>query len=103
MESADRYSYNNKNIVLHELIGLRAKVVKCFDKKQIGLEGTVIDETKNTLVIATRDGNKRLVKRSSTFRFYVNRKAFVVDGLEINSRPFERIEKSMKFHRKRNL
>lgn len=103
MENAGHGSYNNKNIVLQELIGLRAKVVKCFDRKQVGLEGTVIDETKNTLVISAHDGIKRLVKKSSTFRFYVNRKAFVVDGLEINSRPFERIEKGMKFYRKREL
>jgi ribonuclease P protein subunit POP4 len=103
MENAVHGNYNNKNIVLHELIGLRAKVVKCLDKKQRGTEGTVIDETKNTLVIASLDGTKRLVKASSTFRFYVDRKAFVVNGLEINSRPCERIEKSMKFYRKREL
>ena len=103
MENAVYGSYTNKNIVLHELIGLRVKVVKCFDRKQAGLEGKVIDETKNTLVIATMTGTKRLVKSSSTFRFYLNGKAFVVDGLEINSRPYERIEKSMKFYRKREL
>jgi len=100
----DTYSsYNNKNIVLNELIGLKVKVVKCSDKKQEGLEGSVVDETKNTLVVATKTGTKRLVKASSTFRFYVGRKAFVVYGLEINSRPYERIEKSMKFFKRRQL
>jgi ribonuclease P protein subunit POP4 len=103
MENAVHGSYNNKTIVLHELIGLRVRVVKCLDRKQAGTEGTVIDETKNTLVISTGDGKKRLVKASSTFRFYVDGKAFVVNGLEINSRPYERIERSMKFYRKREL
>jgi len=98
--------YNNKNIVLNELIGLRARVTKCSDKKQRGLEGTVIDETKNTLLIETDNGVKKLVKASSTFRFYPDsksRKSFVVEGREINFRPDERIEKSMKFYKRRKL
>ncbi|VVB76800.1 Ribonuclease P protein component 1 [uncultured archaeon] len=103
MDSAD---YSNKNIVLNELIGLRAKVVKSSDPKQEGLDGTIIDETKNTLLIETGSGVKRLVKASSTFKFYLgNRKgrSFVVEGKEINFRPHERIEKSMKFYKRRKL
>ncbi len=101
MDNVDYGSYNNKNIVLNELIGLRVRVLRCLDKKQRGLEGTVIDETKNTLVVDTSKGRRTLIKASSTFRFYAGRKSFVVDGLEINSRPYERIEKGMKFYRKR--
>ncbi len=103
MNSAD---YSNKNIVLNELIGLRARVVKCSDKKQEGLEGTVVDETKNTLLLETDTGAKKIVKESSTFRFYLDGKSgesFVVDGREINFRPHERIEKSMKFYKRRKL
>ena len=67
MDCAD---YNNRNIVLNELIGLRARVVRCSDRKQNGLEGTIVDETKNTLLIETDGKCRKVVKASSTFRFY---------------------------------
>jgi|SRR5208337_4445301 len=103
MNGAD---YSNKNIVLNELIGLRARVVRCSDKKQEGLEGIIIDETKNTLLLQTDRGVKKLVKASSTFRFYADgnpEESFLVDGREISFRPHERIEKSMKFYKRRKL
>ncbi len=93
--------YNNRNIVLNELIGLRARVVSCFDKRQRGLDGIVVDETKNTLVLKTRAGTRRVVKKTATFKFYADKKAYVVNGVEINYRPSERIEKSMKYYRRR--
>ncbi len=99
----DYSTYNNKNIVLNELIGLRVRVLSCLDKKQVGLQGTVIDESKNTLVVDTGTQLKRLVKATSTFRFYAGRKSFKVSGLEINFRPEDRIEKGMKFYKKREI
>ena len=36
------HGYNNKNIVLHELIGLDAEVIDCKDGSQIGIEGRVV-------------------------------------------------------------
>jgi ribonuclease P protein subunit POP4 len=95
--------YNNKNIVLSELIGLRCKVVKSLDRNQIGVSGTVVDETKNTLVIETDLGAKRIAKRISTFKFYSEGKAFIVKGEEINFRPHERISKAVKFYRARKV
>ena len=95
--------YDNRNIVLNELIGLKVKVTKSLDKKQRGLSGTVIDETKNTIVLDTKDGRKRVVKGISVFRFYSGRKSFVVEGEEINFRPHERIVKAMKFYKARKV
>ena len=95
--------YDNRNIVLNELIGLKAKVIKSTDKQQKGICGMVIDETKNTLVIDTDSGKKRVVKKASVFRFYAGRMSFVVDGEEISFRPHERIEKSMKFYKARKV
>ncbi len=100
MDCAD---YNNRNIVLNELIGLRARVVRCSDRKQNGLEGTIVDETKNTLLIETDGKCRKVVKASSTFRFYTRGGSFVVEGREINFRPHERIEKAMKFYKRRKL
>ncbi len=94
--------YDNRNIVLHELIGLKVKVIASKDKKQSGLLGNVVDETKNTLLIETKSGAKRVIKKTSKFRFYAGKKSFVVEGIEINFRPDERIEKAMKFYKRRH-
>jgi ribonuclease P protein subunit POP4 len=93
--------YNNRNIVLHELIGLNVEVVESSDLEQIGLKGKVIDETKNLLLIEAHGRMRRLVKKVSTFRFSVGRKRFVVKGVEINFRPSERTEKALKFYKRR--
>jgi ribonuclease P protein subunit POP4 len=93
--------YNNKNIVLSELIGLRAKVIKCSDKKQEGLDGIVSDETKNTLIFDTKKGIKRIIKKTAVFKFYAGNKSFTVKGTEISFRPHERIEKAIKYYKRR--
>ncbi len=54
--------YNNRNIVLHELNGLRVRVVNCSDPGQIGISGTVVMETKNTFHISDK-GRTRTVAR----------------------------------------
>ena len=95
--------YDNKTIVLNELIGLRTVVLNSLDKKQKGLEGTVIDETKNTLRIETGQGERKIVKASCTFRFFLGKQSFVVEGREIGFRPHERIEKAMKYFKRRKL
>lgn len=95
--------YDNKNIVLSELIGLRVRVMKSLDKGQVGIRGTVVDETKNTLVIEANEGTRRLIKKISIFKFYAGKQSFIVDGEEINFRPHERIEKGLKFYKRRSL
>jgi ribonuclease P protein subunit POP4 len=97
------HGYNNKNIVLHELIGLYAEIIDCKDSSQIGIEGRVIYETKNLLYL--RHGSKtwKAVKKISTFRFSNGGDRFVVDGDEISFRPYERTEKALKFYKRRAL
>lgn len=94
-------TYNNRTIVLHELIGLSCSVKNCTDRSQIGIHGTVIDETKNSLLLKTEGGERRLIKQNSIFAFKVGRRSFVVDGKEINFRSEDRIEKGLKFYKRR--
>ncbi len=96
-------TYNNKTIVLHELTGLVVKVVKSRDPSQVGIHGTVIDETKNTLLVKTESGPRQIAKDISTFKFRYGRNSFVIDGNEINFRSWERIEKGLKFYKRRKL
>ena len=95
--------YNNRNIVLHELIGLDAEVVASSDADQVGIRGKVVDETKETIVLQTSAGRKRIFKRISTFKFIADKNIFTVEGSEICFRPHERTSKGLKFYRKRKL
>lgn len=94
-------NYNNRTIVLHELIGLNVEVTKSRDKYLKGTKGKVVNETKNTLIIKTGSKTKIVPKMNCTFRFSYGKKRFIVNGLEINFRPYERIEKSYKFYKRR--
>jgi ribonuclease P protein subunit POP4 len=93
--------YNNKNIVLSELIGLRARIIWSLDRRQKGIAGNVVDETKNTIVMETTEGKRSFIKRISRFRFYTPDGSFVVEGKEIDFRPDDRIEKAMKYYKRR--
>ena len=94
-------NYNNRNIVLHELIGLDVVVVRSRDRFQEGIKGRVVNETQNTLVLETKDGIKTVPKAISTFKFVFGKSRFIVEGREISFRPHERLEKSLKFYKRR--
>jgi ribonuclease P protein subunit POP4 len=83
-----KYEINNKNILNHEMIGLKIKVVESSDPGKIGIEGKIIDETKNTFKL--EDG-KILPKKECDFEFYLNEK-IIVKGKEILKKPEDRIK-----------
>jgi ribonuclease P protein subunit POP4 len=93
--------YNNKNIVIHELVGLDVSVVDSRDQKQIGINGSVIRETKNLLYVKSGDATVKVVKLISEFRFRVGNRRYNVKGEEINFRSHERTEKAFKFYKSR--
>jgi len=59
---------SSQNVLGHELIGLDILVSGAANPNQRGISGTIIDETKNLLVIETTRGVKRIEKMHSTFR-----------------------------------
>ena len=82
------------NLVRHELIGLKVKVVKSSEKTQKGLTGVVIDETYNMLKLETKKGEKAVVKSNCVFIFTLPDKTKVqVDGKVLVGRPEDRIKK----------
>jgi ribonuclease P protein subunit POP4 len=93
--------YSNKNIVINELIGLRVEVVSCKDKAQRGIRGKVVDETKNTFIVEAKNATKRVIKETAVFKFYAGKESFIVEGKEISFRPHERIEKALKYYKRR--
>ncbi|MEM3030704.1 MAG: ribonuclease P protein component 1 [Candidatus Micrarchaeia archaeon] len=86
-----------QNIIVHELIGLRAEVAASASKPLIGLAGVVVDETKNTLTLE-RGGRERIVpKRACTFRFHLPQGGdALVRGSLIALEPVERLKKLAK-------
>ncbi|MFX0099516.1 MAG: ribonuclease P protein component 1 [Candidatus Hodarchaeota archaeon] len=93
-----------KNIIYHELIGLHVKIHESSSKPIIGLEGQVIDETMNMLVIKDQAGSvKKLLKSHHDFLFTLeNGKKLLVPGKLIAGRPWDRL-KNIKKRNFKNL
>jgi len=82
------------SIVQHEFIGLEAKVVKSSNPHIVGIEGKVVDETRNTLTILHDGERKVIVKDTSVFEFVMPDGTVVeIDGKVIMGRPEDRIKK----------
>ncbi len=83
------------NIARHELIGLKVRVADSANKYYVGIEGRVVNETKNMLIIECRDGKERKVaKKGTVFWFWLPDGAIVeVNGNLIIGRPEERLKK----------
>ncbi|MCL6500779.1 MAG: ribonuclease P protein subunit [Candidatus Pacearchaeota archaeon] len=56
------------NLGVQVLVGCRIKVVSAKNKALEGIEGRVIEETKNLLVIETKRGIKKLIKEQINFK-----------------------------------
>ena len=65
------------------LIGFKLKVIGK------NLEGKVIDETKNTLLLETVSGIRRVIKDGNRFIVHMNNKEIKVDGKDVGMRPWE--------------
>ena len=86
-----------KNLIKHELIGLTVEIADSTNKFQIGLKGLVVDETKNTLIIETEKGIKKIQKKGSTFIFKISsEKKVKVSGNKIAVRPEDRLKLKVK-------
>ncbi len=78
-----------KTLLRHELIGLKCKVVRSSNPEIIGIEGTVIDESKNMIVL--KNDKKRMIpKKDATFQFELE-EAVIVDGKFLLGRPEDRV------------
>ncbi|MBL7160378.1 MAG: ribonuclease P protein component 1 [Candidatus Aenigmarchaeota archaeon] len=86
-----------KNLVRHELIGLKASVEKSTSASTVGLEGKVVDETRQTLTIEVKGKEKNLVKEQCAFLFTIpSGEKVLVDGKVLVARPEDRIKKKLK-------
>ncbi len=85
-----------QNILRHELIGLEVTVADSTNKHITGLQGKVVDESRQTLKIKTEKGEKIVVKDQCVFSFCLPTGVCVrVDGKQLVSRPEDRVKKKM--------
>ena len=86
-----------RNLVQHELVGLEAEVCGAENKSQIGIRGRVASETKNLLVIETKNGEKKISKENAKFIFKLpDGKRVRVDGKILARNPEDRIKIKLK-------
>lgn len=69
-----------------EMIGKHVEV------EGTSIKGTVIDETKHTLLIETQEGNRKMIKSGHTFLIRMKEGIMRIPGSGIASRPEERIK-----------
>jgi ribonuclease P protein subunit POP4 len=79
--------------VKQELIGVEVRVVRSRNAFNIGLAGKVVDETKNMLILQTKNGRKKLIKEQNTIEFKMGNKKIRINGKLLQGRPEERIRK----------
>ena len=84
---------NAKELIRHELIGLKLEVVKSKNLSLVGIKGKIVDETKNTITIQTKDKMKKILKNQVVFNLKVGNKVFQVDGKVLVGRPEDRVKK----------
>ena len=75
----------------HEFIGLDTQIINSSNQQVIGLNGTIINETKSMFTINTKKGVKNIPKSTSDWKFSILGKETTVIGSKISKRPFERI------------
>ena len=87
----------SKNLVHHEFIGLKVHVTS-KKNKSLNLNGTIIDETKNTIKIEGIDNTEKIIpKKGSLFVFEIpNGEKVEINGNILSIRPEDRIKKRFK-------
>jgi ribonuclease P protein subunit POP4 len=80
-----------ENLLMHELIGLEATVMKSNNAQIIGISGKIIDETKSMLFLNTINGVKKIPKENTEWKFSFDRNESIVNGNLLTKRPQERL------------
>jgi len=79
-----------------ELIGTKIRVVDATNKSLIGLEGKVIDETRNTILIESEHKEINLIKKQITMEFKYKDQKIRINGKILVARPEDRLKLKLK-------
>ena len=78
----------------HELIGVRLRIEDSTSKDLVGLEGKVLDETQNLLVldVAGKKEMKILKSAITLLSFQKGENVVELSGAELLARPWDRVK-----------
>jgi ribonuclease P protein subunit POP4 len=82
-----------QKLVRHEIIGLHVHIIEAKNPSIKGIEGRIVDETKNTITIETSKGVKRIIKKDVTLDIRTKNGSVKLSGEDLLGRPEERIKK----------
>ena len=83
-----------ENVLVHEIIGLGAKIVESTDPTLQGIRGTIVFETKSTISIRTDSSIKRIAKKTAKkIEIKTNSGVCFISGSSMIGRPEDRISR----------
>lgn len=85
------------DVLKQEFIGTDIEIADAKNKGTIGLNGRVVDETKNMLIIEHHGQVKRLIKDHVTIRIAIKGKTYEINGKLLVGRPEDRLKKRFKW------
>jgi ribonuclease P protein subunit POP4 len=80
-----------ENVLAHEIIGLDARVVESTDPTIMGVSGSIVFETKNTISIMTDSSTKQIAKKAAKkIEIKTHSGACFISGSSLIGRPEDR-------------
>ena len=73
-----------------ELIGQEVIITNSENKEIIGINGKIIMETKNMIILDTKKGKRNIPK--NICQLSSNNQVIKIDPTKLNKRPYERLE-----------
>jgi len=92
MTKGKNYEITAKNFLGHEWCGLKVRVIESSDLARKGIEGTVVDETQNTLVLSVKEKDVIIPKKECVFEFDLGKEKIVVKGIDVLKKPESRVK-----------
>lgn len=84
-----------ENVLYHELVGLKIKILHSKQINTINLLGRIIFETKNMLILRTKNGVKKIPKNTIIIcALYLPLNVCFISGFNMIGRPEDRVLKS---------
>jgi ribonuclease P protein subunit POP4 len=81
-----------ETVARHELRGLRTRVAAASNGSLVGIEGPVVSESENTLVVEQSGRTKRVPKAGATFEFTLEDGHATIAGERLVAPPARRTE-----------
>ncbi len=75
------------------MVGLKVQIVSAVNKQYLSIKGTILEDTRNMLLIKTGKGAKKVPKLGCTFMIDNGKEEVIVEGKDIQGRIDERLKK----------